>query len=642
MNPVSFSLFPYRGRLVLLALVVAVISLLLGRIVFRQAPITTDEHAYVFQAHCFADRTLARPLPEPVRMFPHEMMIMDEEAGWLSRYPPAHAAWLAPGALVGHPRLMVALAGACSLILLGFIGRETGVGGMTLPVLAVFSPYFLFMHGTLLSHTSGLVAVCALLLAYLRWKRTGAWPWAALAGLAWGWFFLNRTWTGVLVAIPFGLDALATLGRKRTAATLVGTLAFAGCSALGAVAFLLYNHAAVGDPWTPTYLFYQPSDTLGFGPRPPGAIPSHHTPELGLKALVENLFLLDRWLFGFPGSLVLCLLLALVGWRRRLTPLLLGVPVLVWLGYVFFWFEGIRLVGPVYYYETLPFLLLAAGLGLKRIHSRLEGIPLVRRRLYVRAAVLCAAGGSLLFSWQQGIFLRDWQKLTGDYHRLLRTAPKRSLILVEQIPGMNYVTRGMAYNPEGLASDPLVVHRGKLPDSFLALAFPERVPYRLVLREQELALEPYRAGQPLVYRWMAADTPARTGEVVETADRQRLRRAVAGQHPPEWLSYGAHFWVTRGRYLLKVRIKVEGVSGQPPLEVDVAAEGGRRILARARIAPGTDRLVEIPFTVADRTRIEPRLFFSGSGTVQAGHMEIVRIGDSRSLAVLDSDQAPEG
>ncbi len=74
---ISFSFrscLPGKGHSVLpFAIIPLVIwlSLYLSGTVFRNAPITTDEHAYVFQANCFADGMLARPLPEPMRMFPH-------------------------------------------------------------------------------------------------------------------------------------------------------------------------------------------------------------------------------------------------------------------------------------------------------------------------------------------------------------------------------------------------------------------------------------------------------------------------------------------------------------------------------------------------------------------------------------------
>ena len=636
---ISFrSSLPVQLRLFVLVLFVPLViglSLFLSTTVFRNAPITTDEHAYVFQANCFADGVIARPLPEPVRMFPHEMMIMDKEHGWLSRYPPAHAAWLTPGAFFDHPRFMIALAAVCSLFLLWRIGIVLDFPPFLLPALAGLSPYFWFMHGTLLSHTSGLVAVCLLLFSYLSWKKTGLLHWAVLAGLAWAWFFLNRTYTGFLIAIPFGMDALIDAARNPVRRNILATLLFAGSAGLGAVVFLLYNHAAIGDAFTPTYLYYQASDALGFGPRPPGKIPAMHTPWLGFKALVENLVLLDRWLYGFTGGLVLLFLLLIAGWNRRWSPLLVAAPCMVWLGYILFWFEGIRLVGPVYYYETLPFLLLILAFGLQRIWARL---PLPGQWRWGLAAALPVLVASLFFSWQQGQFLYDWQELTGKYHELLRNAPEKSLVLVKKIPGMNYLTQGMAYNPKGIDSTPLVAHLGKLPTPFLVRAYPDHTPYQLTAGEgKQLELQPYQDPPPLLYRWHITQTRARTGQALALGQQKKTRYACQGIHGADWLSFGSFFWVVRGDYVLRIHLDDYRPLKAPPLEIDIVTADGQQILARQKVSCRGGQVIEIPFRIkADRMRVEPRIFFTGTGTVQASQMEIMQVSDAWQRGTADS------
>ena len=67
------------------------------------------------------------------------------------------------------------------------------------------------------------------------------------------------------------------------------------------------------------------------------------------------------------------------------------------------------------------------------------------------------------------------------------------------------------------------------------------------------------------------------------------------------------------------------MSAKKPLVVDVASAGGENILARYLIAEDQGPTVEIPFTVDRRMRVEPRLFFQGSGTIKARKMEIVRM-----------------
>lgn len=599
-------------------------SYFLSQSVFFDAPLTTDENAYIFQAHCFADGVIARPTPEPMRMFPGEMLIMKKQVGWLSRYPPAHAAWLVPGIIIEHPRIMISLAAFLSFLLLSRLGVALGFPTYLFPLLLLFSPYFLFMYGTMLSHTSGLVAVSLLLLAYIRWKQTGSVLYAVMAGLAWAWFFLNRTYTGALLALPFGVDALVDLIRNRSGKNLISTVLFSFCSGLGALLFLAYNNAALGDPWAPTYLYYQASDALGFGPRPAGQIPAQFTFIDGIRAMWENLHLLDHWLLGIPGSLLLTLGLGIFGWNKRWSPLCFFSTVIVFFGYVFFWFEGVRLVGPVYYYETLPFLLVFLSFGLKKIYQ-LQTLPEMRRLIYGTLCCLLFIGGSLFFSWQQIGNIRIWQERIGEYRKLLKQVPKNSLILVSKMPKMNYLTRGMTFNPKGLKSDPLIVHMGKLHNRILTGSFPERTPYQLIVKDGHLALQPFEERSPIVYSCAVADTCSRTGENVFSADGATKRVARYPEDEANWFAYGETFWVAPGSYLLRVSLAVEGVLPEAPLRVDVATEHGSTILAQRDIVQAESDEVTLSFTVDHTILVEPRIFYNGTGNITAGRMEILQV-----------------
>ena len=283
------------------AVLAAILSCVIGQAVFWDAVLTTDEHAYLMQASTFVEGMISRPLPQLAEIFRHEMMIMDERVGWLSRYPPGHALWLIPGIVVGWPHLAIYLAAFLSVWLFGRIGRVLGLPTLLLPALMIVSPYFLFMNGTLLSHSSALPASCLMLWGYLSWKVKKRRAFALIAGLAWSWLFLNRTYTGLLIALPFAVDALWDLARNRQRSVFFDTIVFAMSAAAGGGAYLVYNYLAVGDPFTPTYLYYAPDDGLGFGWRSTSSLPYHHTFATGLFYLKENIVLLDLWLYGFAA-----------------------------------------------------------------------------------------------------------------------------------------------------------------------------------------------------------------------------------------------------------------------------------------------------------------------------------------------------
>ncbi len=472
-----------------LAFLAALLSYGIGQSVFWDAVLTTDEHAYLMQAYSYIEGRISRPLPELAEIFRHEMMIMDEQVGWLSRYPPGHAVWLMLGAAVNWPHLPVYLSAALSIWLFSRSGPLLGLPALLLPSMMVLSPYFLFMNGTLLSHSSALPAACLILWGYLAWKVKKRPFWAAIAGLAWAFLFLNRTYTGLLIALPFAVDALWDLAQNRSRANFHATILFALCAAAGGFGYLLYNYLAVGDPFTPTYLYYAPDDGLGFGWRSTSSLPYHHTFATGLAYLWENMVLLDRWLYGFPGSLLLCLGLAIVGWNKRWTPLCLAVVMTVACGYVFFWWRGVRDIGPVYYYETLPFLLLPAGLGIVRI-ARLSSSYRRLRAVAAAAGVMLVILSAVRFSIDQGSLIRDRQRIVGQFHALLGSAPDNSLIIVTGFRGMRHVEKGTSFNPRGIDSDPLVV-AGTIPSEDIIRAHPGRTPYLMVRRGEHLVLESF-------------------------------------------------------------------------------------------------------------------------------------------------------
>jgi len=471
------------------AVLAAVITYGISQVVFWDAVLTTDEHAYVMQAYTFSEGKILRPVPALPEIFLHEMMIMDEKAGWLSRYPPAHSLWLIPGVLFDSPHLMISLAAALSVWIFSSTGMVLQLHPVLLAFLMQLSPYFLFMNGTLLSHTSALPASCLMLWAYLSWKINKKNIYALLAGLAWSWLFLNRTYTGLLIAFPFALDALWDLARNRRLSYLYGTVLFAVSAAVGVVVYLGYNYLVVGDPLMPTYLYYAPNDGLGFGWRSTSSLPYYHTFSTGLLYLLENIMLLNRWLFGFPGSLLLAAVLALVGWRGRWSLLCLGVTLSVAFGYVFFWWRGVRDVGPVYYFEVLPFVLLPASFGIQEIFKRFAARPGFRSVL-ITAGSLLLVFGSISFMYRQGSLLRERQRIVGQYHYLVKTAPDKSLIMVTGFKGMRHVEKGTSFNPRGINSDPLVVFAGEKSPAEILQEYPNRDPYRMVFKNGQLILEP--------------------------------------------------------------------------------------------------------------------------------------------------------
>lgn len=591
--------------------------------VFREVPLTGDEGSYLFQAHCFLDGVLKRACPPFWPMLTYDMIILRPEAGWFSRYPPGHVLWLLPGVAVGFPHLMSAAAASVTVVGGGIAGRALGLPRSLMPLLLILSPFFLFLHGTLLSHTSGLAAATLLLMSYVLWRKTERDVWAVVAGCCWAFLFLNRTWTALLIALPYALDALAALVAGRTHRRVWRqTCLFAGMAALGPVLYLIYNALQTGDPGLPTYLYYEASEGLGFGPRRTQGDEVVHTLSRGVSETWVNLRLLDRWLFGVPGMLLLVMISAAVGWSRRWTPVLLGQAATVVTGYVFFWYPGIRDLGPVYYSEVLPALLLGGSFGVLRagrwVSTRFR--PTVAGMLVVG----CLGFGAVHFCLDQGAALRT---LLGPRYRLLSMLdqlPENSLV-IQAPPRIHakmeerWLHKYYALNLEGLNSDPLLLKA--LPDYavFLADSLPRRNQYVMEYDGAEISLNKYDPDSTIHLK-------AANGHYMHSAARtfNDQRHSEEDRHAAGVMYFGRYLFLPPGDYLLRADLEYEAVHPDRPVVVDVASELGRSLVGRRECTgSGTGCLLE--FSVSSITEVEPRVAYGGSGSVQLRSLELKRI-----------------
>jgi len=605
------------------ALLAALAAYILGHWFFFDLPFTTDENSYVFQAHNFLEGHVARPAPPAPWAFSHPMIICDEQIGWLSRYQPVHSLWLTPGVLLGNARLMSALAAGLSVWLISGCALLLNIPALLICLLLLASPYFLFLHGSLLSHTSGILAVSLMLWAYLKWAQTERWGYAALAGLAWSFLLLNRVYTAALLAVPFGVDALLYVFRRRNGAALAGTIAFALCAAAGFGGFLGYNLLTTGNPLLTPYAFNDPARFLGFGPgiTPDGRIYYIHTFAKGWAFLIENMLQWNSWLFGFKGSLLAALVLAAFGWLRRWSPLWLAVVVFVCLGHIAFWYRGENNIGPYYYFETFPFLALMAALGLTRLW-RWTG---TRKGVVWRVAYLAAAGAAMIasasFTVQESRRLQTSLRPEHEFVMHLHSAPANALIAIN--PARPARLDMLAFNPRGLDSQPLIVRPYDDSVQFLLRHFKNRNGYRLDGNGQR-GLEAIHK-TPLRKVFNSAQAHRLTGDDEVQANGSVARTARAGRDTGEMLAFGQVCYLYAGRFAFEADLVWSNVSAAAPLRMDVATEGGRNILVRQALNGGGTGSVRAEFSVPAPVFVEPRIYYGGSGEVSVGALRIVDV-----------------
>lgn len=609
---------------ILFALLAGVVPFIIGRFVFLDAPFTTDENSYLFQARIFLEGALARPLPPLPHLFDHKMIILSERIGWLSRYSPGHPLWLMPGVAAGVPRLMSSLAAALGMWWLTGVALRLRLPVFLVGFLTLLSPWFLFMHGTLLSHTSGFAMTCLMIWGLVSWMTTGRVRYAAGAGAGWGWLYLIRPYTGLLLVIPFGLAALAHLWVKRDKSAQIGCALFAAAAGVGGVLFLLYNALTTGDPLLPTYLFYDPRDTLGFGPRCSIGTTVYHTWQLGVEHLCKSLYLLNRWLWGFPGSLALAGGLLLVGWRHKWTPLWLAGALAVWLGYILFYANTVDNIGPYYYYEALPMLMLGSAMGVDQLWR--WGARWPRKRVLIAALVAIAATGlSVAFMRVEGRKLNADRQYEARVQATLRRAPERSVVILNQIRFSYNSGMKTVFNARGTNSNPIVVQYSFGCERPLAAAFPLHRLWML-FGEDEDRLQPVNLTDlPRLYV-RAVDMGGFTGrDENDPSSGQPVRVARELTDGAHWMASRIRFRWDAGRYDLHFDIATTACRSNTPVTLDVVQSSDDGVLGKAT-AWGTHPrgTTVVHIALARLTEIEPRVHFGGSGEVRVYGIECVK------------------
>jgi hypothetical protein len=323
---------------------------------YHQLPHILDAVSYSFQAGVLRAGLLWLPAPDMVDAFrgPFEVV---SGGRWFSQYPPGAPFAYALGGLAGLEWLVGPL--AC-MVLIGSTAWSAGVlysrgTGQVVLLLGALSPFVLFQAGSFLSHPIAGGLLAAALAAFVAAERTGRERWYAATGALLGGAFLTREAASVLFALP--LLARIALRRRWQALAWI-----AACGLPFLLFYLVYNQQLTGNPLLLPRAIFDPSDRFGFG----DGIGFHrrHTLAAGLANTDELLTLLQLDLFGWPPLFALGLLgLPFLLGRARTWDVLAGCGVLAFVvAYVAYFYHGIAL-GPRYYFEALPWLLLLGGRG---------------------------------------------------------------------------------------------------------------------------------------------------------------------------------------------------------------------------------------------------------------------------------------
>jgi hypothetical protein len=458
---------------------------------YHQLPHILDAVSYTFQAGLLATGQLSLPAPPFVEAFkgPFEVLWQNR---LFSQYPPGASAIYALGDAVSlgwlvGPLACAVLIGATSWSARALFGPTCGLAVL---VLGLISPFIAFQAGSFLSHPVAGGLLAAALAAFVAGECRGSLRWYAVCGVLLGAAFVAREVASVLFALPLGVRLLATRRWSALSRVVAFGLPFV-------LAYVVFNLRETGNPLLLPRMIFDPTDHFGFGDGV--GFHTRHTLAAGLANTDELLTLLQFELFGWPPLFALGLLGVpfLVGRARVWDWMALGGIMAFVVAYVGYFYHGIAL-GPRYYFEAMPWLLLLGGRGVVVLAE------VARSRIAAAALVGALTLNTFLFYLpaeldrrQDMSGLPDGSPLVVDFVQpslfgpRLVGVPNGSLVLTSD--WWIYSTALSSLNCPRLPNCPVLFALATTPDAAdsLRAAFPDRTALRADVEGGHVSVAPY-------------------------------------------------------------------------------------------------------------------------------------------------------
>ncbi len=431
-----------------------------------------DSVVTFFQAKIFSSGHLWANLPEYPEFFLKSMV--SSNGKWFSMVQHGHSLILSPFKLIRMPYILSPLLGSFSLIILFMFLRnindiKTAKAGT---VFLLLSPTFLFVSSSYLNQNSSFFFILLSLFFLSKTKKENNNLFPFFAGIFSGLAFLSRT--TVLTFIPSILIFLLVGIRKRS--FLLFLLGFLPVFSIQ----FIDNYIYTGSIFRFGYALHGNSQlhTIGFG-MGKGELTFGilgHTPLKALLNFLYNIFASSLHLFGWPLLSLTFIPLAFYKWKRDVWDLFaVSVILTSILFFSLYWFHGVSPMGPKYYFEIVPLLVLLTVRGVMKFNVK----SLITILFIFDIFVYIPSG--------LHIFNTVWGTNNNCYNEVKKQEIHNAIVFIKDLPGKNeqektinrhnYLSVAFRNNPDIEKGDIIYAKDLGAKDTLLLNEFKEKKAY---------------------------------------------------------------------------------------------------------------------------------------------------------------------
>ncbi|MBN1232592.1 MAG: glycosyltransferase family 39 protein [Candidatus Coatesbacteria bacterium] len=423
-----------KNFLLRLYIIYFVFSLFISIFIFKQMPRIEDEISYLLQARIFASGKFhlgSFPFADAINYY----WIYTAEKVY-STFTPGWPLILSIGAFLKAPWLTNIIISAITLFFIYRLGAllYNERTARLAAILAVFSPWFIFMTPSFMSHPSCMLMILIAYFCYFNYKDRNVLLSTLIPGLLTGYAYLIRPLSGIVMGIPLLYLIIKQFKKK----TILDLLLFLAGPCIALAFTMYYNYNQTGDPllfpvskYTKIYFGHE-INSLGFSSES-GLWATYgsygHSINKAISNTMHNLRGLNHDLFswGIPGLLFILIYFIYNKLKETDYVLLAGCLIYVF-AYSWYFFYGGTNWSARFYFELVPFIFIFSAAGLFTLLENTLWID-VLKGFNIRLVKIMLVTGFILILPVSGFALleRHSQNLHGIGDKLYKDLKKNKI-----------------------------------------------------------------------------------------------------------------------------------------------------------------------------------------------------------------------